>query len=183
MKKFFTLFMAVAVALGYMHLNAQIVTTSPQAIYQNCAPIVITFHAAGTPLAGMTATSSVYAHTGVILNGESEWKYAPKWGTNTAKYKLTNAGSNTWTLTIPDINSYYGLKSGEEVKELAFVFRNAGGTKQTQNILVPVYADGESPVIYNAPVAKIYPGGVPEMGPVRKSDGTTPVLYCRSRKK
>lgn len=168
--------MAVAVALGYMHLNAQVVTTSPQAIYQNSAPIVITFHAAGTPLSGMTATSSVYAHTGVILNGESEWKYAPKWGTNTAKYKLTNAGSNTWTLTIPDINSYYGLKSGEEVKELAFVFRNAGGTKQTQNILVPVYAEGENPVIYNAPVAKTYPGGVPEMGPVRNSDGTT--LFC-----
>lgn len=176
MKKLFTFFMAIILPWCYATVMAQSVTTSPKNIHQNSSPIVITFNATGTALAGMTATSSVYAHTGVILKGESEWKYAPTWGTNTAKYKLSYVSPNVWTLTISNIAEYYGLKSGETVKELAFVFRNSAGTKQTSNILVPVYAEGENPVEYNDPVAMDYPGGIPQMGPVRTSDGKT--LFC-----
>lgn len=155
---------------------AQSITTEPSTIYQNSSPIVVTFHASGTPLAGMTRTSSVYAHTGVILKGGSGWEYAPKWGDNAAKYKLTYVSPDTWSLTIDNISTYYGLKNGDEVKELAFVFRNSSGSKQTSNLLVPVYADGEAPVVYNAPVAKEYPGGTPKMGPVKNPDGT--VTFC-----
>lgn len=176
MKRFFTFFVAIAVAWCCSCVMAQTVTTSPKTIYQNSAPVVITFNAAGSPLAGLTASSPIYAHTGVILKGESEWKYAPKWLDNAAKYKLDYVSADVWTLTISDIAGYYGLKTGEEVKELAFVFRNATGNKQTSNILIPVYAAGETPVVYNEAVAKDYPGGVPQMGPVRTSDGKT--LFC-----
>ena len=168
--------MAIVLAWCCATVMAQTVTTSPKTIYQNSSPIVITFNAAGTPLAGMTATSSVYAHTGVILKGESDWKYAPKWGTNDAKYKLSYVSPNVWTLTLSNLTEYYGLKSGETVKELAFVFRNSTGTKQTSNILVPVYAEGENPVEYKDPVAMDYPGGIPQMGPVRTSGGKT--IFC-----
>jgi len=44
---------------------------------------------------------------------------------------MTYAGPDTWTLTIPDINTFYGItKPGVTVEKLAFVFRNADSSRE-----------------------------------------------------
>lgn len=130
--------------------RAQIVTTDPAIIQENSSPIVITFHAdkGNKGLAGLTASTPIYAHTGVILKGQDSWSHAPEWLDNSAKYKLTYKSADTWELTLPGIKEYYGITSGETVERLAFVFRNATGTKEGKtesggDIFVNVYPADE----------------------------------------
>ena len=132
--------------------SAQVVTTNPVIVQTDSKGIVITFHAdqGNKGLAGLTSTTPIYAHTGVITTesaSQSDWKYAPTWGDNSSKYAMKYESANTWTLTIPDINSYYGVAAGETVKELAFVFRNADGSREGKtaeggDIFVTVYPPG-----------------------------------------
>lgn len=139
-------------------VTAQVVTTTPAIVQTDSKGIVITFHAdqGNRGLAGLTAATPVYAHTGVITSkstSQSDWRYAPDWGDNSSKYAMKYAGPDTWTLTIPDIDSYYGIQSGSEtVTELAFVFRNADGSKEGKtaqggDIFVKVYPAGFQVVI------------------------------------
>lgn len=260
MKKFYSLiFLLTCLGMG---IHAQIVTTSPAILQENSRDIVITFHAdeGNKGLAGLTEKDAVYAHTGVILKGSDQWMYAPSWTVNQDKYKMTYVSPDTWSLTIPEISTYYGVKEGEVVERLAFVFRNSNGSKEGKtasggDIFVNVYpadelslvitpsvepgvlseattvhftvnttseadialfandkeltsakntdnlaydynidamgtttikatatAGGktiESSLVYvrpNAPMAKEYPGGKPQMGAVRAADGTT--YFC-----
>ena len=162
--------------------SAQVVTTSPDVLQSSSRNIVITFHAdrGNRGLEGVAPPTKVYAHTGVITNlstGASDWKYAPAWGTNSEKYEMDYAGVNTWTLTIRDINTYYGVPATETVRDLAFVFRTAdnsreGKTADGGDIFVPVYPDGFS--IESEQMD--YPGGTPKMGTVENEDGT--VTFC-----
>lgn len=113
--------------------SAQVVTTSPAIVQTDSKNIVITFHAdqGNKGLMDVTQSTKVYAHTGVITDKSGgEWAYAPTWLDNSAKYQLTYVSPNTWTLSIPDITTYYGVKSGETVEKLAFVFRDATGSKE-----------------------------------------------------
>lgn len=95
-------------------------------------------------------TGDVYAHTGVITSAStspSDWKHAPVWGDNSAKYKLTRIGTDLYRLVIgPSINAYYGIDTHEQVLELAFVFRSADKTKEGKtetngDIFYPVVND------------------------------------------
>lgn len=145
--------------LGWFALASagQIVTTSPAIVQTDSKNIVITYHAdeGNKGLAGLTATSKVYAHTGVITSessGPGDWKHAPDWLDNSSKYEMTYAGADTWTLTIPDLASYYGLSAGETVDKLMFVFRNATGSMEGKtasggDISVDVYPPGFQVVI------------------------------------
>lgn len=133
MKKFYTLSLLGVSAL--LSLHAQVVTTSPAIVQQTTENIVVTYHAdcGNKGLMGIKPPTKVYAHTGVITNlseGPSDWKHAPTWGTNTPKYEMKWESANTWTLTIPSINSYYGITTGEVVEKLAFVFRTANGSAE-----------------------------------------------------
>lgn len=131
---------------------AQVVTTTPAIVQTDSKNIVITFHAdeGNRGLASATSSTKVYAHTGVITSestGSGDWKYAPTWLDNSAKYELTYVSPQTWSLTIPSIESYYGVKAGETVEALMFVFRNATGTMEGKtaqggDISVPVYPAG-----------------------------------------
>lgn len=113
-------------------LHAQ-VTTVPAVVTESGAVDII-FDASQGNKGLMGYTGDVYAHTGVITNlstSGSDWKYAPAWGDNSAKYKLTSLGSDKWKLTIsPDVRSWYGVPAGEQISKLAFVFRSADKTKE-----------------------------------------------------
>lgn len=129
--------------------TAQIVTTSPAILQLQSRDIVITFHAdqGNKGLANLPDGQEVYAHTGVILNGSDQWSHAPNWLDNSAKYKLTRTGENTYTLSMTSIAQYYGLTTGEDPVKLAFVFRNADGSREGKadgnaDIFVDVLPDG-----------------------------------------
>jgi 1,4-alpha-glucan branching enzyme len=130
---------------------AQIITTNPAFVTQSGGAIDIIYDASlGT--AGLNNFAGpVYAHTGVITSlssSSSDWKHAPTWLDNSAKYQMTSLGSNKWKLSItPDMTTYYGLTTGEVVTKMAFVFRNATGSLQGKDtggadIFVNVYQAG-----------------------------------------
>ena len=80
-------------------------------------------------LAGFTGT--VYAHTGLITDRSTngtDWKHVVgNWGTADARTKMTRVSDDLYSLTY-HIESYYGIPQGEEVLQMAFVFRNESGT-------------------------------------------------------
>ena len=112
-------------------MQAQIVTTTPDFPTENDEVTIVFDATKGT--AGLKGfTGDVYAHTGVTI-GNTVWQYAPTWGDNSAKYKLTSLGNDKWQLKItPNIREYYGVKDGETVTQLAFVFRSADNQKKAR---------------------------------------------------
>ena len=144
-----SLMMVLAVVFG---AKAQIVTSEPSPLQQNSENVVIYYHAdqGNKKLINQPASSPIYAHTGVITNKStsgSDWKHAPNWKDNSAKYKLEYVSTNLWKLNIGNIADYYQLEEGEVVKQLAFVFRDAtaskeGKTAEGGDIFLDVFQEG-----------------------------------------
>lgn len=184
-KLFISLFLWGAAGLA---MHAQTVTTTPLTVTQSSEGIVITYHADGgnRGLMGLGANAQVYAHTGVITSAStstSDWKYAPDWGDNSAKYRMTYAGTDTWTLTIPSIRSYYGITNpAEQVKEMMFVFRTADNSREGKSawggdVAVTVFPDGMP-----SSSSETYPGGKPRMGATENADGSVTFCLCAPSK-
>ena len=152
MKKVITLITAFAFAAL---LHAQI-TSDPSIIPQDFQGEVKILFDAKIGNKGMVGVQTCYAHTGVITTkstSDSDWKHAPSWLDNSEKYKLTpvEGVQDVWMLTIPNISTYYGLSATEVVKKLAFVFRDAKGTKQTSDILLELSEPGVLTVKVSSP--------------------------------
>lgn len=164
--KLLTICAMIAVALG---LRAQVVTYSPDPLYDNSENVTIYFHAdqGSKGLANQAASVKIYAHTGLITSAskdDSDWKYATKWLDNDAKYEMTYVSPNLYKLEIGDIKTFYGVKNANEViKDLVFVFRNATGSKEGKgvngaNILVPVISTAlQYNLTYDAPSTTLTP--------------------------
>lgn len=149
MKKLTILILSVLLGLV---AQAQIVQSNPAFITKDYSGEIELIYDASLGNKGLfNFTGDVYAHTGVITSkstSNSDWKYAPSWGDNSPKYKLTSFGNNKWKLKItPNISSYYGINSGETVKKIALVFRSADNSKEGKDesnadIFVNIYEDG-----------------------------------------
>lgn len=120
---------------------AQIVTTNPTFVTKDYAGEVELIYDASQGVTGLkdyVGTDGVYAHIGVITSAStsnSDWKHAPAWGDNSAKYKLTSQGNNKWKLVItPNMAGYFSLTGGEVVKKFAMVFRNGLKTKEGKDV-------------------------------------------------
>ncbi len=121
-------------------IYAQTVTTNPE--YPIAVQsVTVTLDATGSALEGYTG--NVYAHTGVLVEGNSSWQHViGSWGNNSTQPKLTRISTDKYELEItPNINDYYGVSTSETVTDLCFVFRNEDGDKQTPDIIVPVYSE------------------------------------------
>lgn len=129
------------------------VTTKPDPLQEDATGITIYFHAdeGNKGLMNLPEGTIVYAHTGVITSAskdDSDWKYAPTWCDNSEKYALSYVSENLYSLYIGNLRSYYGITNpSETVEKLAFVFRNANGSKEgkaagNKNILVNVEKGG-----------------------------------------
>lgn len=126
------LFTSLLLLVGYLFGIAQ-VTTSPELIQQNYDGQIIVYFDATQGNKGMVGATTCYAHTGVITNestSDSDWRHAPTWKDNSAKYQLEKVGTDQWKLVIPNLTSYYGLAANEVVKKMAFVFRDATASKE-----------------------------------------------------
>jgi glycosidase len=146
-KRFLVIFwLIVSYQLGWSQV------TSNPALPTDSKPVTITFDATQGTAGLKDYTGDVYAHTGVITDkstSSSDWKYViADWNTNLPKAKLTRTAANTYTLELsPDIRSFYGVPSGETIKQLAFVFRSGDRTREGKatggkDIFVNVYAEG-----------------------------------------
>lgn len=83
-------------------------------------------------------TEDLYAHTGVVFAGSDGWQNViGNWGNNSNQPKLEYLGVGNYKLVIePDIYSFYSIPKGEQIVSLAFVFRSADGTRQTNDLFV-----------------------------------------------
>jgi glycosidase len=137
--------------IGLYQLGFAQVTSNP-ALPNESGPVTITFDATAGTAGLKDYTGDIYAHTGVITDlstSASDWKYviAP-WTTNIPKAKMTRVTANTYSLEItPDIRSFYGVPTGEKIKQMAFVFRSADLTKEGKatggkDILLDVFGAG-----------------------------------------
>lgn len=94
-------------------------------------------------------TGEIYAHTGVITaasTSPTDWKHVKyEWGVNQADAKMALVGDNLYKITF-NIEEYYGIGANETVLQLAFVFRNADGSRTGRaadgsDIYASVYSD------------------------------------------
>lgn len=143
MIKLYSLFICLITVVA---VQAQIVTTTPAFPTENDEVTIVFDATQGT--AGLKGfTGEVYVHTGVTI-GSTSWQYAPSWGDNSAKYKMTSLGNDKWQLKLtPTIRDYYGVKDGETVTQLAFVFRSMDNSKEGKDtggkdIFVDVHSAG-----------------------------------------
>jgi glycosidase len=99
-------------------------------------------------------TGDIYAHTGVTLQGGSNWtNVIGTWGLNTSQPKLTYLGNYRYELDItPDIKSFYSLGASDVVSKIDIVFRNSAGNLQTSpDIFINVFQNGLN-VTFTLPV-------------------------------
>ena len=98
----------------------------------------ILFDKTGTGLA--TYTGTIYAHTGVTLNGTAWSNVIGSWGNNTTQPSLTLVSGNIYKLVItPSTLNYYGVTTGV-VSKINIVFRSDSGTAQTVDLVLNVGA-------------------------------------------
>ncbi len=104
-----------------------VVTTDPAFPLEN-TPLTLYFNTEMGNGGLFDYDGEVYAHTGVITSessNSSDWKYVKTdWGENTSETMLTPLDDNLYALEIASIRSYYGVPAGEEILQLAFVFRS-----------------------------------------------------------
>ena len=129
-------FLIIFFAIIFLSAKSQITTNPEFPVAENS--VTITFDATGSDFEAYTG--DLYAHTGVIIEGNDNWQHViGDWG-QTNQPKLGNIGNNKWVLNIsPSINDFYSVGGIEVVTKMAFVFRNADGSKQTSDLFVDVY--------------------------------------------
>jgi len=120
---------------------AQIITNPTLSVATQ--KVIITFDSSKESRLGYY-TADLYAHTGVIIEGKTDWQHViGSWGNNATQPKLTHKGNGIYDFEIsPDIKQFYSVTAGEKVQKMAFVFRSADGTKQTNDLFVNVFAEG-----------------------------------------
>ena len=97
----------------------------------------------------------VYAHTGVALQIDegtpNQWQNViGSWG-SASQPMLTRIATNIYTITIANPRKYYNVTdASKKITELDFVLRSSDGSKQTENIYIPLYETGIK-VVLNSP--------------------------------
>ncbi len=122
------------------------ITTDPE-YPTDMSQVLLTFDATGTPLENYAG--DVYTHTGVLIEGNTNWQHViGSWGNNATQPKLTSIGNKKYTLNItPTIRSFYGVPANQIIRKMAFVFRSADGGTQSTDLFVDVYEAGLSIII------------------------------------
>ncbi len=134
--------------------QAQVVTTIPQ-FPTSDDNISISFDASkgNAGLAGCNC--DVYMHTGLITSNSTsptDWKYVQgDWGKVIPRLKMTQTGIDRYIFSM-NIREFYGVPAGEKVLKLAFVFRNADGSKAGRSsdgsdIYVDIYENQEQLIL------------------------------------
>ncbi|MBO4454774.1 MAG: hypothetical protein J5761_06945 [Paludibacteraceae bacterium] len=166
------------------------VTTTPTIIEKGyTGQVVITFDpSAGN--GGMVGATKCYAHTGLITSASSDdkdWKNTKSEWRAADTPELTQSGSK-WTLTIPNIYTYYGVDETTEILKLAFVFHDGpGGNKEGKtstngDILIVLGEDNTQNDIWAAvegltPTTRTRPTGI-EQGIYYDETDPTKVTLC-----
>ncbi|MFQ6677478.1 MAG: alpha-amylase family glycosyl hydrolase [Fidelibacterota bacterium] len=123
--------------LFFQTINAQVVYSDPFYAMEGDS-ITVYFDATEGDQGLMGFSGDIWAHTGVITTNSTspgDWKYVKtNWGENTDDTQLTPLGNDLWKLDIGFPHTYYGVPNGEQILQLAFVFRNHDGSQTGRDI-------------------------------------------------
>jgi oligosaccharide 4-alpha-D-glucosyltransferase len=126
MKKLFLLLLLFTLA----SLQAQITLSPEKPGFTET--VTLTFHADQGNKGLADCDCEVYAHTGIINSTSAhagDWKkVVADWGENKPELKLEKTGDNLYQLQFK-ISELYGIPPAGDLTALAFVFRNADGSK------------------------------------------------------
>ena len=132
MKKIYFIFCFIS-ALGFSQVSWQGGVTP-----ESNQSATILFDKSGTGLAAYNGT--IYAHTGVTLNGTAWSNVIGSWGNNSLQPSLTLVSGTIYKLILtPTILNYYGVTTGS-VTKINMVFRSDTGTAQTVDLELNVGA-------------------------------------------
>ncbi|HMO40869.1 MAG TPA: alpha-amylase family glycosyl hydrolase [Saprospiraceae bacterium] len=119
-------------------------------------PVTIFFDATQGSGGLRDCNCDVYLHTGVITNAStspSDWKnVVTTWGQSNSAWRMTRVPgeANLYSYTIgPSIRSYYNVGATTQVQRMAFVFRNANGSREGKDV-------GNSDIYYD-----VFPNNLP----------------------
>ncbi len=131
------LFLFTFLISGYL-TQSQIITADPPFPTAD-EPATIYFDATGTALEAYTG--SVYAHTGVTVDGLQWQNVIGNWNVNSSQPRLTNIGNDLYKLEIsPTIRQFYNVEQSSTITEMSFVFRSSDSQLQTSpDIFYNVY--------------------------------------------
>ena len=123
-------------ALLFPWVAGQIITADPE-IPGVDDEVTITFDAALGTGGLANCNCDVYIHTGLITDASAsgaDWKHVvTEWGLAKPEWKMTRVAgeNNKYRFRIsPSVREFYGVGPGEEVRRLAFVFRDADGSRE-----------------------------------------------------
>ena len=121
----------------FLRLNGQVIVCDPP-FPTDQHSVRIVFNAAEGSGGLKGYTDPIWAHTGVITTQSTsgtDWRYViAGWSTNTEKARLTPLGNDLWEFKIgPDIRSFYNVPASVGILKIAFVFRNADGSRTGKN--------------------------------------------------
>ena len=121
-------------------LYSQLIVTNPVFPKEN-ESVLIYFDATQGTAGLKDCACSIYVHTGVITDkstSSADWKYVQTtWGTVNPNWEMKKVPgkSNLYSFEItPSIRSFYKVPTGELILKLAFVFRNANGSKEGKEV-------------------------------------------------
>lgn len=127
MKNNYIYFLLFLSFLGYSQVSWQ-GGTIPEANQSG----VILFDKTGTGLASYSGT--IYAHTGVTVDGTQWQNVLGTWGSNSTQPSLTLVSGNIYQLDLtPTIQDFYNNPSGS-ISKINIVFRSADGSQQTSDL-------------------------------------------------
>ncbi|NLO68115.1 MAG: hypothetical protein GX098_06045, partial [Bacteroidales bacterium] len=121
----------------FLRLNGQVIVCDPP-FPTDQDSVRIVFNAAEGSRGLKGYTDPIWAHSGVITTQSTsgtDWRYViAGWSTNTEKARLTPLGNDLWEFKIgPDIRSFYNVPASVGILKIAFVFRNADGSRTGKN--------------------------------------------------
>ena len=146
MKNIYLFFFTLIINLSFAQVSWQGGST-PEA--NQTATIL--FDKTGTGLSAYGGT--IYAHTGVTVNGNVWQNVLGSWGSNTTQPALTLVSGNIYKLDLtPTIQDFYNNPTGT-ISKINIVFRSADGTQQTSDLELPV---GAFQVSLNSPFENSY---------------------------
>ncbi|MGK9475576.1 alpha-amylase family glycosyl hydrolase [Melioribacter sp. OK-6-Me] len=126
----------------------------------------------------------VYAHTGVTLRDNkgnvTAWQNViGNWGNNSVQPKLTRITENVYRITIENPRKFYNVSNPSvDITQLCFVLRSSDGSKQTEDIFVPIYDPGITVVLKSPQAANYF--GDPMRSPYFIADNKQVQISARS---
>lgn len=126
------------------YLEWPLIATLPSLISPEITnDFVVVVNTQGTSI---TPGEKLYAHTGVITSASSsgsDWKYVKhEWGVDADDCLLTHVGNGIYAMVITGgVRAFYEVPAGEEILQMAFVFRTSGGTKEVKDDGKDIYVN------------------------------------------